>query len=69
MSVYRPPKIPPSEITPRVAYLRRREFLAGAAGAGLFAAGVGSTSADTLDATKGSYVVDEPSTPFKDVTT
>lgn len=69
MSVYHPPNIPPSEITPRVAYLRRREFLAGAAGAGLFAAGVGSTSADSLDATKGSYVVDEPSTPFKDVTT
>jgi sulfoxide reductase catalytic subunit YedY len=35
MLIKRPPDIAPSEITPREVYLRRREFLAGAASVGL----------------------------------
>jgi sulfoxide reductase catalytic subunit YedY len=37
MLIKRPPDIAPSEITPREVYLRRREFLAGAASLGLVA--------------------------------
>ena len=52
MLIKRPPNIAPSEITPREVYLRRREFLAGAASlglvAGLSAAGSGDAEAAPL---------------------
>ncbi|MBB5572307.1 MULTISPECIES: protein-methionine-sulfoxide reductase catalytic subunit MsrP [Rhizobium] len=69
MPSYRPPKIASSEITPRSVYLRRREFLTAAAGAGLAIASGKSAFADTLNATKSNYTVDEKLTPLKDVTT
>ncbi|AYG58899.1 protein-methionine-sulfoxide reductase catalytic subunit MsrP [Rhizobium jaguaris] len=69
MPSYRPPKIASSEITPRSVYLRRREFLMAAAGAGIAIAGGKSAFADTLNATKSNYTVNEKLTPIKDVTT
>ncbi|WFU10276.1 protein-methionine-sulfoxide reductase catalytic subunit MsrP [Rhizobium sp. CB3090] len=69
MPSYRPPKIASSEITPRSVYLRRREFLTAAAGAGLAIASGKSAFAATLNATKSNYTVDEKLTPLKDVTT
>jgi len=69
MSSYRPPKIASSEITPRSVYLKRREFLTAAAGAGIAIAAGKSAFADTLNATKSNYTVDEKLTPIKDVTT
>ena len=69
MSSYRPPKIASSEITPRSVYLKRREFLTAAAGAGIAIAAGKSALADTLNATKSNYTVNEKLTPIKDVTT
>ncbi|MDL2398377.1 protein-methionine-sulfoxide reductase catalytic subunit MsrP [Rhizobium mayense] len=69
MPSYRPPKIASSEITPRSVYLRRREFLTAAAGAGIAIAGSKSALADTLTASKSNYTVNEKLTPIKDVTT
>ncbi len=69
MPSYRPPKITSSEITPRSIYLKRREFLAAAAGAGMAIAGGKDALADPLTATKSNYTVDEKLTPIKDVTT
>ena len=69
MSSYRSPKIASSEITPRSVYLKRREFLTAAAGAGIAIAAGKSAFADTLNATKSNYTVDEKLTPIKDVTT
>ena len=70
MAAFRPPKIAPSEITPRSAYLRRREFLtAAAAGIGMAAIGGKAALAEALTATKSDYTVDEKLTPIKDVTT
>jgi len=66
---YRPPKIASSEITPRSVYLKRREFLTAAAGTGIAIAAGKSAFADTLNATKSNYTVDEKLTPIKDVTT
>jgi sulfoxide reductase catalytic subunit YedY len=66
---YRPPKIASSEITPRSVYLKRREFLTAAAGTGIAIAAGKSALADTLNATKSNYTVNEKLTPIKDVTT
>jgi methionine sulfoxide reductase catalytic subunit len=73
MLIRRPSDISPSEITPRDQYLRRREFMAGAA-----ALGVGSViatmrgkaaKAAPLEASKSSLsTTDEPLTPLKDIT-
>ena len=69
MPSYRPPKIASSEITPRSVYLKRREFLTAAAGTGIAIAAGKSAFADTLNATKSNYTVNEKLTPIKDVTT
>ncbi len=69
MPSYRPPKIASSEITPRSVYLKRREFLTAAAGTGIAIAAGKSALADTLNATKSNYTVNEKLTPIKDVTT
>ena len=69
MPSYRSPKIASSEITPRSVYLKRREFLTAAAGTGIAIAAGKSALADTLNATKSNYTVNEKLTPIKDVTT
>ncbi|CZT37122.1 protein-methionine-sulfoxide reductase catalytic subunit MsrP [Rhizobium sp. 9140] len=70
MSIYRPPHISSSEITPRPVYLKRREFLGTAlAGAGITVASGRGAFAGTLNATKTDYTVKEKLTPIKDVTT
>ena len=69
MPSYRLPKIASSEITPRSVYLKRREFLTAAAGTGIAIAAGKSALADTLNATKSNYTVNEKLTPIKDVTT
>ena len=69
MPAYRPPRIASSEITPRSVYLRRREFLTAAVGAGMAIAGATSASAAALTAAKSNYTVDEKLTPIKGVTT
>jgi sulfoxide reductase catalytic subunit YedY len=61
--------IAPSEITPHSVYLRRREFMAGAAALGL--AGTLAprrTMAAPLTAVSSPLSTDEPQTPLKDVT-
>ena len=74
MLTRRPSDIAPSEITPREVYLRRREFIAGAAGAGARRRPVGGTSgiaarAAPLQAAKSPLsTTDEPVTPLKDIT-
>ena len=74
MLIRRPSDIAPSEITPREVYLRRREFIAGAAalglGAGLSAAFPGTRAqAAPLQAAKSPLsTTDEPPTPLKDIT-
>src|SRR6476660_8750741 len=73
MPTRRPSDIAPSEITPREVYLRRREFIAGAAalglGAGLSAALPPSRArAAPLQAAKSPLsTTDEPVTPLKDI--
>ncbi len=73
MLIRRPSDIAPSEITPRDAYLRRRDFLSGVAGLGAaaLAAALPAThaSAAPLQAAKSPLsTTDEPLTPLKDVT-
>ena len=69
MHTRKPDMIPSSEITPRDIYLRRREFLAGAAALGLAGALPGLPAmAAPLQAAKSQYSTDEPQTPLKDVT-
>ena len=69
MLIRRPSDIPSSEITPHSVYLRRREFLAGAA-----ALGIGSTllpglaDAAKLEGIKSKYSTDETQSRFRDVT-
>jgi hypothetical protein len=73
MPTRRPSDIAPSEITPREVYLRRREFIAGAAalglGAGLAAALPGkSAQAAPLQGAKSPLsTTDEPPTALKDI--
>jgi methionine sulfoxide reductase catalytic subunit len=68
MSLYRPPSIPASEITPQSLYVSRRGFIAGAA-AGLTFAGAGGAFAAPIATTPSIYKVDDKLTPKKDVTT
>ncbi len=68
MSLYRPPSIPASEITPQSLYMSRRGFIAGAA-AGLTFAGAGGAFAAPIATTPSIYKVDDKLTPKKDVTT
>jgi methionine sulfoxide reductase catalytic subunit len=73
MLIRRPPDIAPSEITPRDVYVRRREFLAGAASlgliAGLSAAGSGRAHAAPLQAAPSPLsTTDEPKTSLADIT-
>ena len=70
MLIRQPSDIRPSEITPRSVYLRRREFLAGAAASGL-AAGLFAAHGEAapLQAAKSPLsTTDEPLTPLKDIT-
>ena len=69
MLIQHPSKIVPSEITPRGVYLRRREFLAGAASIGLAGLSAKSARAAPLQAAKSPLsTTDEPQTPLKDIT-
>src|SRR5262245_41958782 len=72
MSIGRPADITPSEITPREVYLRRREFLAGAASLGLIAglpAFSGPAEAAPLEAAPSPLsTTDEPKTSLADIT-
>jgi sulfoxide reductase catalytic subunit YedY len=70
MLIKQPSDVAPSEVTPREVYLRRREFMAGAAGMALAAVAPMSAGAAPLTAAKSPLsTTDEPSTPLKDVTT
>jgi sulfoxide reductase catalytic subunit YedY len=75
MLIKRPSDIAPSEITPREVYLRRREFLAGAASLGLVGGlssviGAGRAEAAPLQAAKSPLsTTGEQVTPLKDITT
>lgn len=64
MPIYRPPRIPASEITPRGIYLKRRDLLAAAA---LFGLSVHADAAPLSVKSRKSTVSDEP-TPREDVT-
>src|SRR5262245_23496400 len=73
MLIRRSPDIAPSEITPRELYVRRREFLAGAASLGLIAglsvAGSGRAQAAPLQAAPSPLsTTDEAKTPLADIT-
>lgn len=71
MAAYRPPAVPPSEITPQGIWLDRRKLLAGAAAAGLLGAGLGgaqAAQAAALKAAQSPYDPGEPLTPQTDVT-
>jgi sulfoxide reductase catalytic subunit YedY len=59
----------PSEITDRAVYLRRRDFLTGAAAVGAAAALPLEAIAASLQAAKSPLSTDETLTPLKDVTT
>ena len=72
MLIRRPSDIAPSEITPHGVYLRRREFLAGAAALGLI--GLRPLDAEPTPrrcrrAKSPLSTTDEPPTPLKDITT
>lgn len=69
MPIYRPPRIPSSEITPRRAWLRRRDFLATGAVAGLSFLAPPAVSAAPLKAAESKYTVPDKLTPKEDVTT
>ena len=69
MLIKRPSDIAPSSITPRQVYLRRREFMTGAAGLALAAAAPWGAMAAPLSAAKSPLsTTDEPQTPLKDIT-
>ncbi len=68
MLIQRPSEIVPSEITPRGVYLRRREFLAGAASIGLVGLSADRAGAAPLQAAKSPLsTTDEKVTPLKDI--
>ncbi len=69
MSVYQPPKIPASEITPKSDYLSRRTFIGGAAAGLAFGGTAASAIAAPLQAKPGPYKIDEKLTPKEAVTT
>ena len=68
MLLSKPRQIAPSEITSRDVYLRRRDFLAGAAALGLAGALPGAALAEKLNAVKSPLSTDEKLTPLKDIT-
>ena len=68
MLLSKPRQIAPSEITSRDVYLRRRDFLAGAAALGLAGASPGAALAEKLNAVKSPLSTDEKLTPLKDIT-
>lgn len=68
MPLYKAPRIPSSEITPRSFYLKRRELLGLAAG-GLVAAAASPALASPLAAKPSAYKVGEELTPKESVTT
>ena len=68
MPAFRYAKPTSSEITPKGVYLKRRDFLAGAAAAGLIGGALPAAAA-TLDAKPSAYTVDEATTAREDVTT
>jgi sulfoxide reductase catalytic subunit YedY len=70
MLIRTPSDISPSEITPRSAYLRRREFLAGAVAAGLAASlpGRPARAANLHFAKSPLSTTDEATTSLKDIT-
>ncbi|PRD55041.1 protein-methionine-sulfoxide reductase catalytic subunit MsrP [Phyllobacterium myrsinacearum] len=68
MSIYHPPRIPASEITPRGIYLKRRDFLAAVAMSGLSILAPDQADAAPLSAKKSGYTVSEKPTPHDDVT-
>ena len=70
MLIKRPADIVPSEITPQSVYLRRREFLAGAAALGLIGlSGTRATAAPLQAAPSPLSTTGETVTPLKDITT
>jgi sulfoxide reductase catalytic subunit YedY len=75
MLIKQPSDIAPFQITPREMYLRRREFLAGAASLGLIGglsalAGADRAEAAALQAAKSPLsTTDEPVSPLRDITT
>lgn len=70
MLIRRPSDIAPSEITPRGVYMRRREFLAGAASLGLMGGVSAPARAAPLQAIKSPLsTTGEAVTPLKDITT
>lgn len=70
MLIRRPTDIAPSEITDREIYLQRRNFMTSAAALGVSALLPATSFAVTkLPAKKSAYQLDEPLTPYKDVTT
>ncbi|MFN3856621.1 MAG: protein-methionine-sulfoxide reductase catalytic subunit MsrP [Caulobacter sp.] len=60
-----------NDVTPHDVYLRRREFMAGAAGLGLIAAGCSPTPVEAapLKGAPSRYSTAEKQTPLKDITT
>jgi len=69
MPIFHAPRIHPSEITPREAYMNRRSLIVGAAAAGLAAVlPVGPASAAKLDYAKSPFLSNEEPTPLKDIT-
>jgi sulfoxide reductase catalytic subunit YedY len=69
MLIRRPPLIRSSEITPREAYLNRRQLIAGATSVGLAAAVCERTArAAPLQASSGPFSAGDKPTPFEDVT-
>ena len=68
MFIAKPRPIAPSEITPREVYLRRREFLAGAAALGLAGSLSFPALAAKLSTIKGPFATDEKETSLEDVT-
>ena len=69
MYIRKPRDIAPSEITPRSIYLRRREFIAGAAALAI-GAGLGGrlAGAAPMPGAKSPLSTDEPVTSLKDIT-
>ena len=68
MLLSKPRQIASSEITPRDVYLRRREFLAGAAALGLAGSLPCAALAEKLDAVKSPLSIDEKPTPLDYIT-
>jgi methionine sulfoxide reductase catalytic subunit len=68
MLIRRGGSVPSSQITPQSAYLRRREFLAGAAALGFSGSiGAGGAEAAGLQAAKSPFSTTEKPTPLADV--